>query len=117
MDHIQTPLTESGLTFTQVPTGDGGLTTMLMHAESGEYIIGEYFMKPVKNDPQSLGSAITYQRRYSLCAVLGLNIEEDDDGNGASGKDGKRSQRKTAKRVNCHGLMRALKSGRVQWRR
>lgn len=86
LDNIQLPLSESGLTFTQIPTGEGGLTTMLMHAESGEYITGEYIMKPVKSDPQSLGSAITYQRRYALCAVLGLNIEDDDDGNDASGK-------------------------------
>jgi hypothetical protein len=86
LENIQTALSESGLAFTQVPTGEGGLTTMIMHAESGEYIMGEYIMKPVKNDPQGIGSAITYQRRYALCAVLGLNIEEDDDGNNASGK-------------------------------
>jgi hypothetical protein len=41
-------------------------------------------MKPVKNDPQSMGSAITYQRRYSLAALLNLNIDKDDDGNAAS---------------------------------
>lgn len=88
LEHIQVPLSESGLAFSQVPTGEGGLTTMLMHAESGEFIIGEYIMKPSKNDPQGLGSAITYQRRYALCAVLGLNIEDDDDGNSASGRNG-----------------------------
>jgi len=41
-------------------------------------------MKPVKNDPQGQGSAITYQRRYALGAILGLNIDADDDGNQAS---------------------------------
>lgn len=86
LENIQIPLAESGLSFTQVPTGEGGLTTILMHAESGEFIMGEYIMKPVKTDPQSTGSAITYQRRYALCAVLGLNIEEDDDGNAGTGK-------------------------------
>jgi hypothetical protein len=43
-----------------------------------------YTMIPAKNDPQGLGSAITYQRRYSLGAVLGLNIDNDDDGNATS---------------------------------
>lgn len=86
LENIQLPLSESGLSFSQVPTGEGGLTTILMHGESGEFIIGEYVMKPTKNDPQGIGSAITYQRRYALCAILGLNIEEDDDGNNASGK-------------------------------
>lgn len=84
LDAIQTPLTESGLTFVQFPTGENGLTTILMHAESGEYIMGNYEMTPVKNDPQGRGSVITYQRRYALGAVLGLNIDDDDDGNAGS---------------------------------
>lgn len=90
LENIQAPLAESGLSFSQIPTGEGGLTTILMHGESGEFLIGEYIMKPTKNDPQGIGSAITYQRRYALCAVLGLNIEDDDDGNQASGKNDKK---------------------------
>jgi hypothetical protein len=38
-----------------------------------------------KEDPQGQGSAITYARRYALCAVLNLVGDDDDDGNGASG--------------------------------
>jgi hypothetical protein len=82
-DAIADPLQESGLVVTQLPCGDG-LITMLAHAESGEYIMANSTMKPVKNDPQSMGSAITYQRRYSLAALLNLNIDKDDDGNAAS---------------------------------
>jgi len=33
---------------------------------------------------QGIGSAITYARRYALGAILGLNIDDDDDGNAAS---------------------------------
>jgi hypothetical protein len=84
-DAIADPLQESGLVVTQLPCGDG-LITMLAHAESGEYIMANSTMKPVKNDPQSMGSAITYQRRYSLAALLNLNIDKDDDGNAASTK-------------------------------
>jgi len=82
---IAEPLQESGLVLVQLPDGDG-LITMLCHSESGEYVMATGLMHPVKNDPQSMGSAITYQRRYSIGAILNLNIDEDDDGNAASTK-------------------------------
>lgn len=84
LESINTPLIESGLAFSQLPTGEHGLTTLLIHGESGEFIQSYYEMKPVQDNPQSKGSVITYQRRYALAAVLGLNIEEDDDGNAAA---------------------------------
>jgi len=83
LEAIQKPLEESGLCFSQMPDGEG-LTTLLIHSESGEYLQSTYKMAPVKTDPQSLGSAITYARRYALGAILGLNIDTDDDGNTAS---------------------------------
>lgn len=83
LDAIQIPLEESGLVFTQLPDGEF-LTTLLIHFESGEFISSSYKMNPIKTDPQSIGSAITYARRYALGAILGLNIDEDDDGNKAS---------------------------------
>ena len=84
LEAIKTPLLESGLSFTQFPTGQNGLTTLLMHGESGEYMQTDYFMNPSKSDPQAQGSAISYMRRYALSAVLGLNIDEDDDANAAT---------------------------------
>jgi hypothetical protein len=83
LDVIREPLINNNLSFVQFPTGENQLTTLLMHS-SGEWIQGEYKMTPTKNDPQGLGSVITYQRRYALGAILGLNIDEDDDGNKAS---------------------------------
>lgn len=83
LDVIREPLFENGLSFVQFPTGTHELTTMLMHI-SGEWISGSYTMKPTKDDPQGLGSNITYQRRYALGSILGLNIDVDDDGNAAS---------------------------------
>jgi hypothetical protein len=54
------------------------LETMLVH-ESGQWISGIYPLKPEKaNDPQALGSALTYARRYSLAALLGIVTEDDD---------------------------------------
>lgn len=84
LDEIHLPLSETGLVLSQFPDGDG-LTTILMHKESGEWIMANGTMKPVKSDPQSMGSAITYQRRYSIISVLGLNVDSDDDGNAGSG--------------------------------
>lgn len=84
LEQIQIPLAESGLVFTQFPVEDNKLSTILVHAESGEYLQGSYSITPVKSDPQSVGSAITYARRYALGAILGLNIDDDDDGNAAS---------------------------------
>jgi hypothetical protein len=78
LEAIHEPLIESGLSFSQFPTDENGLTTILMHAESGEYLESTYSMRPVKDDPQGRGSVITYQRRYALAAVLGLNIDDDD---------------------------------------
>lgn len=57
--------------------------TMFIHAESGEWIRSRLDLKPTKADPQGVGSAITYGRRYALQAMCGL-AAEDDDGNAAS---------------------------------
>lgn len=83
LSEISEPLQSAGLVVVQLPDGNS-LTTMLIHSESGEYISSTAEMKPVKTDPQSLGSAITYYRRYMLGAILSLNIDEDDDGNKGS---------------------------------
>lgn len=83
---IRQPLVDNGLSFVQFPKGRYGLETMLMHT-SGEWISEWYEMEPSKHDPQGAGSVITYQRRYALGAILGLNIDEDDDANKASEKD------------------------------
>ena len=91
LEAISEPLDESGLTFSQFPDGDS-LTTILMHPESGEWIEASYSMHPVKSDPQSVGSAITYARRYALGAILALNIDEDDDGNKASAPEPTKSE-------------------------
>lgn len=77
-------LQKNGLSVLQMPLSresEIGIQTILLH-ESGEYIESEpLYMKPVKNDPQSAGSLITYLRRYSYQAILNLNTGEDDDAN------------------------------------
>ena len=82
-------LHNNGLYISQSPISDGdkvGVKTKIVHAESGEMLEDSFTMTLVKNDPQGAGSAITYARRYALVAMLGLNVDDDDDGNTASGK-------------------------------
>lgn len=76
------PLEKSGLSFVQYPNGRE-LVTTIVHIESGESISGTLPLNPAKDDPQGIGSALTYTRRYALVTMLGLAME-DDDGNAAS---------------------------------
>ena len=83
LDVVTPVLVQCDLNIMQMPVGDGELRTILSHV-SGEIVESTFNMKITKNDPQSMGSAITYARRYAIGAILNLNIDEDDDGNQAS---------------------------------
>lgn len=90
-----------GLSFTARPTlNDQGkfvLSYELLHV-SGDHRVGEYPL-PDSGSPQALGSAITYGRRYCLCAVTGVAAEEEDDGAQATAEAKPRTaQRATARR-------------------
>lgn len=79
-DACREPLTKHGLSVVQSFGFEGAvsfLETTLLH-ESGEWISGRQVLMPVKNDPQSFGSASTYNRRYGLAAIVGI-IQTDDD--------------------------------------
>lgn len=86
IESIKGPLNDAGIVFVQSmsPSDDGmlHLTTRLFH-ESGEWLEDEAICPIPKADPQGLGSAVTYVRRYSLSAFTGL-YQDDDDGNAAS---------------------------------
>lgn len=78
-------LTKNGLSIIQqIITHDDGHTylhTMLAHA-SGQWVESRVRIVPPKTDVQSLGSYITYLRRYSIAALCGIvTSDEDDDGN------------------------------------
>jgi hypothetical protein len=59
--------------------------TMLTHT-SGEWVRSELALPLAKHDPQGVGSAVTYGRRYGLAAIIGVVADVDDDANHASGK-------------------------------
>lgn len=104
------PLTGAGLSVVQTLSGneDGSvvIVTTLMHT-SGEWIRGSLPVKPVKTDPQALGSAITYGRRYSLAAIVGIAPEDDDAESAMSRKEQpaqKRERKQSAakKKADAH---------------
>ena len=71
------------------------LRTILLH-ESGQWIAGELELKADKSGPQAQGSAITYARRYSYSAMIGLH-QEDDDGEGAENRKKKQPPKDNSK--------------------
>ena len=87
MDACRNALLEQGILLTQYPVpveGDClGLVTKFVHAETGQYQASLAVIPLAKRDPQAMGSAFTYGRRYALSAMLGIVPEVDDDANAA----------------------------------
>jgi hypothetical protein len=84
IDAVEPILLEKGLLMLQ-PIADGKVCTVIFDVET-ELSIESSIALPVLSDPQKLGSAITYFRRYTLQSLLSLQAE-DDDANKASRKD------------------------------
>lgn len=87
LDVSRVPLSKNGLAVLQILKTENEsvkLLTILTHS-SGQWIESEAPVKPVKPDPQSLGSAITYMRRYMFMAMVGIATEDDDGNEGSSG--------------------------------
>lgn len=97
---------------TDVVDGVTLLVTRLMWRD--EEIIGRYPVVPTKADPQGLGSAMTYARRYTIQAILGVAADDDDDGNAASVPvQPKDTSAETIARINaCNDLdeLRAMRA-------
>lgn len=97
-------LKECGLVVSQIPN-ETTLKTIIAHIESGEVLEGNADLILDKQNPQGHGSAITYMRRYALVSMLGLNTEEDDDGNKASAfKVGKKDREAKNKQDKEDGI-------------
>lgn len=84
LDAVRKPLADHGLAITQtteVKEGAFVLVTRLGHS-SGQWIAGEYPL-PHGGRPHEVGSAISYAKRYSLSAIVGVSADDDDDANAA----------------------------------
>lgn len=97
---IREPLATNGLSILQQASTDKqGVTvvTTLLHA-SGEFIRDRCWLPVSKPDAHGYGSAITYARRYSLSALVGV-AADDDDGNAAAAVAAKTAPRQEAART------------------
>ena len=84
--NVITPiLKKNGLVIVQ-PVINTCVVTKLIHIDSGKILESVYDIvcKDATN-PQQIGSAVSYARRYSISSILNLNIDDDDDGNSATG--------------------------------
>jgi hypothetical protein len=80
-DSIRGIMADNELSVVQSPTsqtGEQALTTLIIHS-SGEWVEDTMKLTIVQDSPQGQGSAITYARRYMLCAMLGIVADDDTD--------------------------------------
>lgn len=85
LDAIRPALTKHGLALVQSIDNQGPVvrvSTNLLHLSGAMLSFGTITMQAKDANPQSLGSAITYARRYGV-AALGIAPEEDDDAQAA----------------------------------
>jgi hypothetical protein len=94
LDAVLPALGKHGLWLGQPVSGGGDgyqLRTIIAH-KSGAALTSTMRL-PRSEDIKALGSTITYLRRYSLQALLGLAAEEDDDGSAGNGDGYQRQKR------------------------
>lgn len=81
LDHVRPVLAKHGLAITQnVAMTEGRMEVFTtLHHESGEFLTFGPIAGSSGGNWQALGSAVTYARRYSLTAALGIAGDDDDD--------------------------------------
>lgn len=87
------PLVDNELSVCQLIEDDYSIRTILLHS-SGQWISSKVRMPSNTADAQSIGSAITYAKRYAFCAILGIVADDDEDANIASGNTAQKEQPK-----------------------
>jgi len=83
LEQVEPLLQKNGLLLLQPITG-GKVKSIIYHIESGENVESEIDLGAI-TDPQKVGSAITYYRRYTLQSLLGLQAEDDDANHASEG--------------------------------
>ena len=81
IETVEPVLLEHGLLLIQ-PIEGGLVSTLIIDIETGQSVVSSMRLPEIQ-DPQKIGSAVTYYRRYTLQSLLSLQAE-DDDANSAS---------------------------------
>jgi hypothetical protein len=77
LEEVKPKLNQCGLIVTQL-VHELTLTSQVIDVEDGSSIESKCLLPNIVSDPQKMGSAITYMRRYTLQALLGLEGEDED---------------------------------------
>ena len=109
LSHIQPLLKKNRLLLIQ-PIEDGKVKSVIRDVDSNESFSSEMVL-PEISDPQKMGSAITYFRRYTLQSLLALQAE-DDDGNSAS-RQAKKKPVMNSKNERWEPAVHSLAKGEV----
>ena len=95
---VRPALGKAGISITQHPLQSeqaGRLILLTRIAHAGQWMSSTCEVPLGRSDVQSWGGALTYAKRYALSAILGIAVDEDDDGEGASGRGEKKPDDKT----------------------
>jgi len=112
-DACRNHLAQNELAVIQAPSFKDGrmcLETTLIHS-SGEWFRSELSLRPKDDTPQSIGSTITYAKRYSLMAMVGIADTDDDDGN--AGSFGRKPSKKVE--MNENSVFNNANEAMSQW--
>lgn len=94
VETVKAPLNKHGLSFRHTSRWADNIMfvgSQLIHAETG--VSSLPFEMPIKiGNAQETGSALSYAKRYTLSAIVGLPADDDDDANGATGKKAEPSE-------------------------
>jgi hypothetical protein len=114
-DACQEALTKYGVAVIQSPSAEGSkvsVTTVLCH-ESNEWVSGVLTATAKDESAQSVGSAITYLRRYALASMVGVTAE-DDDGESAQPRPATPAQRIVAAAAKVDDKQALLRAQRIK---
>jgi len=108
LEHVEPLLEKYGLLLVQ-PILDNKVHSIIYDLDSDDTMSSKLLLPDIQ-DPQKIGSAITYYRRYTLQSLLGLQAE-DDDANKASGKT--KEPKKEKKELSEEGFVYLMEKGSI----
>jgi len=108
MAEVEPVLLENGLLLLQ-PIHDNAVCTQIIDIDSGD-MLESCMSLPQNVNPQQMGSAISYYRRYTLQACLSLQAV-DDDGNAASKETPTETKKETLSETRFKAALEAINKG------
>jgi hypothetical protein len=108
LEAVKTACSTNGLAVAQTIVEHGDrwqIVTQIIEVDTGDSLTFPGPVMPVKGEPQAMGSALTYARRYALTTLFMLNVEDDD------GQQAQRAATKPTERTEAERLTREIIAG------